>query len=144
MDNMKKISSILLALFIALTFSNSAIAGEGRDASTWEVHQTYRCNITYVKRYADQSTKKKYHTTQHRVSGDKCNWGAKKLSKKIIKWMKKETTNEVIDFSEGLACKQKSGSKWGKYVKCDETGTKYRKQMIKFLSKKYPEQTLVH
>jgi hypothetical protein len=141
---MKKISSILLTLFVALTFSNTAVAKEGYDAGMWEVGQTYRCNITYVKRYADQSTKKKYHTTQHKVRGDACNWSAKKLSRKIIKWMKKETTNEVIDFSEDLECKQKSGSKWGKYVKCDETGTKYRKQMIKFLSKKYPAQTLVH
>jgi hypothetical protein len=105
----------------------------------------YRCNITYVKRYADYSTKEKYLTTQHRVRGDTCDWGAKKLSNKILKWMKKDKTNEVIDFSVDLQCKKRTHFKWGKYKKCDKTyaDTNYRIQMIRILFRKLPEQTLV-
>jgi hypothetical protein len=147
--DMKKISSIILALFITLTFSNTAIAGHSEEAGGfWDTSPSnmYRCNITYVKRYADYSTKEKYLTTQHRVRGDVCDWGARHLSGKIKKWMKKKTTNEVIDFSVDLKCKKRTYFKWGKYVKCDETGadTEYRLQMIGILFRKYPAQTLVH
>jgi hypothetical protein len=153
MYTMKKISSIILALFITLTFSNSAIARHSEEAGNmwdwkdlWTNAPMYRCNITYVKRYADYSTKDKYLTTQHRVRGDRCDWGARHLAKKILKWMKKDTTNEVIDFSVDLACKKRTDFKWDHYDKCDKTDadTDYRLQMIRILFRKLPEQTLVH
>jgi hypothetical protein len=146
MDNMKKISSILLALFIALTFSNTAIAGHSEEAGGfWDTSPSnmYRCNITYVKRYADHSTKQKYLTTQHRVRGDVCDWGARHLADKIIKWLNKDDTNQIIAFSDGLACKKRTHFKWGEYGKCDILYPTYKMQMIKILDKRNSAQNFI-
>jgi hypothetical protein len=149
---MKKISSsILFALFMALTFSNTAIAGHSEEAGNmwdwkdiWTNAPMYRCNITYTQSYPPMiNTKEQYLTTQHRVRGDQCDWGARHLSKKIEKWLKKDTTNLVIDFSVDLACKKRTDFKWDNYDKCDDLYPEYREQMIEILSKKYPNQVIM-
>jgi hypothetical protein len=147
---MKKISTILLTLFITLTFSNSAIAKHSEESGgwwdwkdLWTDASMYRCRVIYIQSDApNEFTKDKTITTQHRVRGDYCDWGARHLSKKIKKWLKKDTNNIFVNFRENLVCKKRTDFKWSKYDKCDkkESDTEYRTQMFEILIKKYPNQ----
>jgi hypothetical protein len=142
---MKKISSILLALFMALTFSNTAIAGHSEESGgwwdwkdIWTNAPMYRCSIHYT-RFNDRSTSVDYvrPTTQHRVRGDRCDWGYKKLAKKIIKWMEKSKHNIVIELDEFLYCRKRTSFQWDNYSQC---GEKYRYDLVEMLMKKRPDQ----
>jgi hypothetical protein len=147
---MKKISSILLTLFITLTFSNSAIAGHSEEAGgwwdwkdLWTMSSMYRCQVTYTQLVHSGLTKSKYITTQHRVRGDICDWGAKKLSKKIIKWLDKNKTNMISGLSPHVRCKKRTDFKWNNYGICDKEKAGYRKQILRILNKKHANQVAV-
>jgi hypothetical protein len=148
---MQKISSIILALFITLTFSNFAIASHSEEAGNmwdwkdlWTNAPMYRCNITYTQTHLHGlNTKEQYLTTQHRVRGDRCDWGAKKLSKKIGKWLEKDITNLVVGFRVDLACKKRTDFKWDGYEPCDKLYSEYRRMMLDILTDKFPIQIIM-
>jgi hypothetical protein len=138
---MKKISSsILFALFMTLTFSNTAIAGNSEESGgawdwkdIWTTSHMYRCKVTYTRRNFITRTETKHKsTTQHRVRGDQCDWGARKLSKKIIKWMDKSENNIVSALEEDLYCKKRENFMWNHYRNC---APKQRFNLLSYLVK---------
>jgi hypothetical protein len=123
---MKKISTILLTLFITLTFSNSAVSGDSEESGgawdwedIWTMSYMYRCKVNYTQRDLITRTEVKYkETTQHRVRGDQCDWGSKKLAKKIGKWLDGGENRIVSALDEDLFCKKRENFIWNNYRNC--------------------------
>jgi hypothetical protein len=122
---MKKIST-LLTLLIALTFSGTSVATSG----------VYKCKIDYTQQEPAKEAKTEPITSE--ICGRKyCDKGVKILSKKIIKWMSKDTDNIVVGLGDKLKCKMKGNWSWDMYHTCKP---KYRTHIIDNLKAEYPNQ----
>jgi hypothetical protein len=84
-------------MLITLTFSNNALAGIFSDIGR-AFDDMYRCKIEYTQLNIVDGVEKTTKETADfdNDDGDQCNNGAKKLVKKLNKWLEKSPNNMIV------------------------------------------------
>jgi hypothetical protein len=125
LDMKKTIIVPLLALFIGITFSSTAISGI--------FDSRYKCRLKYTKLDAATGKEEQDKSSYYIADDAGCDAGKLRngLSKRIQKWFKLSDNNIIVETSwEGLECKKDEASlgflfdhDWGSYSVCSANET---------------------